>query len=157
MLPQRVNAHSPARLVSAAPHKRSECVGECVYLCRRAYALPMACSRSMAFSAVAATARPPASPPVLQMLHGVGLTFVIAPLSAQSSSCQTVQLRPARRRCTAGTGPARRTSPGRDPGGGRDVRRLACPTCGQAPSKLILVSGLRIEGAGEIQNAVLQC
>ena len=81
---------------------------------------------------------------------------VIAP-SAQSSRCQTLPLRQGSSRCAAGTGPVRRTSPGCETGGGRDVRRLAGPTCGQAPSKLILVSGLRIEGAGEIQNAVLQC
>ncbi len=83
-------------------------------------------------------------------------TSVIAP-SAQSSRCQTLPLRQGSSRCAAGTGPVQRTSPGCETGGGRDVRRLAGPTCGQAPSKLILGSGLRIEGAGELQNAVLQC
>ena len=177
MPPQRANAHSPARLALAAPHKWSECLGECTYLCRRARALPIACSRPLACTAVAAAASQPAGPPTLQrlpslpaapvtcvrfilraLLSGAVLagwsgrpaarrdsrrTSVIAP-SAQSSRCQTLPLR-------------QRTSPECETGGGRDVRRLAGPTCGQAPSKLILGSGLRIEGAGELQNAVLQC
>ncbi len=190
MPPQRANAHSPARLALAAPHKWSECLGECTYLCRRARALPMACSRPLACTAVAAAASQPAGPPALQrlpslpaapvacvrfilraLLSGAVLagwsgrpaarrdsrrTSVIAP-SAQSSRCQTLPLRQGSSRCAAGTGPVQRTSPGCETGGGRDVRRLAGPTCGQASSKSILGSGLWIEGAGELQNAVLQC